>query len=48
MLPIEVGVEDLNLGTPENLKMVKISKSLSSEMKGKYATLMSHFYNLFS
>lgn len=48
MLPIEVGVEDINLGTPEKPKMVKISKSLSLEMKGKYAMLMSQFSDVFS
>lgn len=35
MMPTEVGREDLNMGTPEKLRMVKISKYLSPEMKGK-------------
>ena len=43
-----MGVEDLNIGTLEKPKMVKISKSLSLEMKGKYAMLMSQFSDVFS
>ena len=48
MLPIEVGVEDLNLGTLEKPKIVNISKSLSLKMKGKYAALMSQFSDVFA
>ena len=33
MLPTEVEVEDINLGTPKKPKMVKISNSLSPKRK---------------
>ena len=48
MSPTEVGVEDLNLGTSAKPKMVQISKSLSLEMKVKYAVLMSQFLDVFA
>jgi hypothetical protein len=48
MQPTEGGVEDLNIGTPEKPKMVKISKSLSPEMKGKYTTLLTEFADVFA
>ena len=35
IVPIETGVEDVNIGTTEKPKMVKLSRSLSSELKGK-------------
>ena len=36
MVPTKKGVEDVNIGTAENPKMVKLSKSFSSKTKGKY------------
>ena len=40
MVPTEKGVEDVNIGALEKPKMVKLSKSLSPEMKIKYIALM--------
>ena len=48
MSPTEVGVEDLNHGTSEKPMLVQISKSLSPEMKARYAVLMSQFLDVFS
>lgn len=48
MVPIEAGVEDINIGTTEKPKMVKLSKSLTSEMKGKYATILVEFFDMFA
>jgi len=46
--PTEKGVEDVNLGTAEHSKMVKISKTLPLEVKTKYINLLSSFANVFS
>jgi hypothetical protein len=41
-------VEDCNVGTNEDPKMVKISKYLSTEMKSKYAELLKQYTNVFA
>lgn len=48
MVPIEKGVEDVNIDATKNPKMVKLSKSLSPETKGKYMSLMKEFTDAFS
>lgn len=40
MVPIEKGVQGVNISATVKPKMVKLSKSLSSEMKSKYIALM--------
>ena len=41
--PTEKGVEDVNIGTTENPKMVNLSKSLPLEVKAKYVSFLSSF-----
>jgi hypothetical protein len=41
-------VEDCNVGTNEDPKMVKISKYLSAQMKSKYAELLRQYKDVFS
>lgn len=36
LVPIEKGVEDVNIGTKDKPKMIKLSKALSPEAKEKY------------
>jgi len=45
-MPTEKGVEDVNIGTTENPKMVKFSKVLPPEIKEKYISLLSSFTNI--
>ena len=48
MVPTKKGVEDVNIGTNEKPRMVKLSKYLTLEMKGKYTTLLAEFSDVFS
>lgn len=48
MVPTRKGVEDVNIGAANNPKMVKLSKSLSPEMKIKYIDLMKEFFDVFA
>ena len=48
LVPIEKGVEDVNLGTPDQPKFVKLSKILSPEAKDKYVKLLSKFSDVFA
>lgn len=48
MRPTEKGVEEVNIGTVENPKMVKLSKSLSPKVKADYVKLLSLFSDVFS
>lgn len=48
MVPTEADVENINIGTTDNPKMVKLLKSISPKMKGKYVALMAEFSDLFS
>lgn len=41
MVPTKKGVEDINIGTIDKPKMVKLSKSLPTEVKSKYIALMT-------
>ena len=40
MEPVKADMEECNLGTPENPKMVKLSKSLPKDQKVKYVELL--------
>jgi len=46
--PIEKGVEDVNIGTTEHAKMVKMSKALPPKVKAKYISLLSSFAYVFA
>ena len=46
--PTEKGVEKVNIGTAENPKMVKLSKSLSPKVKAEYVRLLSSFSDDFA
>ena len=48
MRPTEKGVEDVNIGTTENPKMVKLSKALSPEVRAEYVSLLSSFADVFA
>ena len=40
MEPVKADMQECNLGTPENPKMVKLSKSLPKDQKDKYVGLL--------
>ena len=44
----EEDVEDCNIGIEENLKMKKLSNTLSPKVKQDYVKLMNHFPNIFA
>ena len=48
LLPTEKGVEDVNIGSAENPKMVKFSKVFPPQVKEKYISLLSSFADVFS
>lgn len=46
--PTEKGVEEVNIRTTANPKMVKLSKALPQKMKAKYISLLSSFADVFA
>jgi len=46
--PTEKGVEEVNIGIAENPKMIKLSKTLPPEVRGKYISLLSSFSDAFA
>jgi len=46
--PTEKGVEEVNIGTAEDPKTVKLSKSLTPKVKEEYIRLLSLFANVFA
>ena len=46
--PTEKCVEEVNIGTATNLKMVKLSKALPQKVKAKYISLLSSFADVFA
>jgi len=48
LVPMDKGVEDVNLGTADPPKLVKLSKALSLEVKAKYVRLLSEFSDVFA
>ena len=47
-MPTKKGVEDVNIKTIENPKMVKLSKELPPRVKAKYISLLSSFTDVFT
>jgi len=47
MVPMEAGVEDVNIRIADNPKMVKLYRYLSHELKGKYIALLSKLFDVF-
>jgi hypothetical protein len=43
----EGDVEDCNIGTPKDPKIVKLSRKLSPEVKERYVKLMKEFPDVF-
>ena len=48
MESLKAEIEEYNLGTEENPKMVKLSKSLPPDQKLKYVELMREFQDVFT
>ena len=48
LLPTEKGVGDVNIGSVENPRMVKLSKELPPQVKEKYINLLASFADVFS
>ena len=48
LLPTEKGFEDVNIGSAENPKMVKLSKTLPPQVKAKHISFLSSFTDLFA
>ena len=48
MQPLNAEIEDCNIGTTENPKMVKLSKSLPTDQKLKYIELFKEFQYVFA
>jgi len=48
LMPTEKCVEDVNIGTTKNPKMVKLSKALPPQIKAKYISLLSSFSDVFA
>jgi len=46
--PIEKGVEEVNIGTAANPKLVKLSKALPPNIKDKYISLLASFSDVFA
>lgn len=48
MEPVKADMENCNLGTSENPKMVKLSKSLPENQRSKYVELLKEFQDVFA
>ena len=46
--PTEKGVEEVNIRTTANPKMLKLSKTLPQKIKAKYISLLSSFVDVFT
>jgi len=46
--PINTEIEEHNIGTAENPKMIKLSKNLPPDQKPKYIDLFKEFQDVFS
>ena len=46
--PTEKGVEEVNIGTSANPKLVKLSKALPPKIQDKYISLLASFANVFA
>ena len=47
MQPLNAEIEDCNIGTTENPKMIKLSKPLPVDQKFKYIELFKEFQDIF-
>ena len=48
MEPLKSDIKEYNLGTQDNPKMIKLSKSLPPDQKLKYVELMMEFHDVFA
>jgi len=48
MEPLKADIEDYNIRTKENQKMLKLSKSLPPDQKLKYVELIKEFWDVFA
>jgi len=48
MQPLNVAIEDCNIGTTEKPKMIKLSQSFPPDQKPKYVDLFKEFKDVFS
>ena len=48
MAPSDAEVEECNIGTEEDRKVIKISRNLSKEYKDRYIKIMRGFYDVFA
>ena len=48
MEPLRADIEEVNIGTTANPKLVKLSKALPPKIKDKYISLMASFADVFS
>ena len=48
MKPANNVIEDRNIGTKENPKIVKLSKNLSAKEKEEYVNLMKNYTDVFA
>jgi len=48
MQPLNAEIEECNIGTIENPKMIKLSKSLPTDQKLKYIELFKEFQDVFA
>ena len=48
MEPLKVDIEEYNLGTQDNPKMIKLSKSFPPDQKLKYVELIKEFHDVFA
>ena len=46
--PRDDEVEECNIGTEEDPKVIKISKNMTQESKEKYIKIMKEFYDVFA
>ena len=48
LVPTEKGVEDVNIGTMEQPKFIKLAKSFSPKVKTRYVDLFTEFSDVFA
>lgn len=48
MQPLNTEIEDCNIGTEQNPKMIKLSKTLPRDKKLKYVELFKEFQDVFA
>lgn len=48
MEPLRADIEEVNIGTQDNPKLIKVSKALPPEEKVKYINLFKEFHDVFS